>query len=84
MGPNDPNFEAKLFSLSKQLEQLIQVPDWVMLKSETGAGMQHMQVDVSYQAKLIIVISYMLAFACTFVILDAVEEKKTHTLCWTS
>ena len=30
MGPNDPKFEAKFFSLSKQLEQLIQVPDWVM------------------------------------------------------
>ena len=42
MGPNDPNFEAKLFSLSKQLEQLIQVLDWVMLKGETGAVMQHM------------------------------------------
>ena len=30
MGPNDPNFEAKLFSLSKHFEQLIQVPDWVI------------------------------------------------------
>ena len=30
MGPNDPNFVAKLFSLSKHLEQLMQVPDWVM------------------------------------------------------
>ena len=30
MGPNDPIFGAKLFSLSKHLEQLIRVLDWVM------------------------------------------------------
>ena len=38
MGPNDPNFESKLFSLRKHLEQLIQFTDWVMTNRWSRLG----------------------------------------------